>query len=561
MSSDMERGFALTFVLVTFLLVGIIGLGALSVVMSDLHGAVANQLAMQSLSVAEAGLSYGVAQMVARARDDMPADGGYAGESSDIAVPGAAGSPLGTFHVTVLCAYPRGATPPACQDDPITPALDERNYRVITSTGFVPGRPGRARRQIEATVRRYVAGPGDLDTVGLCGRERVELGHDTSITADVGSNGDIVVDGPQRNPGSVRRRVPRTSPSAITVEAVSPAGQTAGLNGTYSWRVTFLDARGEESGGSPPTLPVLLTSQHAHLTNIPMGDATTTRRRIYRSLQDAPRGPWFLVEEISDNDTQEFIDFQPDEALRIRIPGAIEGNLTAAGVVSCSRGCATQVDGQVRSGVRDVVCPAFLPPPVQPGSKPAPNPIIQSATDQTMHWSSLHVGENEVFTIETLSVLDAQLHIHLSSIILDRGAALIVTGPATVYFHVSGPFVLGRDAMFGVTDLGGRLSRPSDRLQVLSSARDPAFLETSAASVRWERGNRASALVFAPTANILVDRAVAVSGALYGRFIRMTQSTGVFLDPVEGLGSERSAVRPSPFQYVLRWYDNPNPGP
>jgi Tfp pilus assembly protein PilV len=52
-----ERGFALTFVLVTFLLVAVIGLGALSVVMSDLHGAAANTLAMQAFNVAEGGVN------------------------------------------------------------------------------------------------------------------------------------------------------------------------------------------------------------------------------------------------------------------------------------------------------------------------------------------------------------------------------------------------------------------------------------------------------------------------------------------------------------------------
>jgi hypothetical protein len=559
--TDAERGFALTFVLVTFMLVAVMGLGALSVVMSDLHGAVANQLAMQSLSAAEAGLNYGVAQMTARAAEGTPSDEAYAGEANDLAVPPPGGSPFGTFQVTVRCAYPLGAVPPACHDDPHTFAIDERDLRVVTSTGFIPGRPGRARRQIEATVRRYTAGHGDLNIYGICGRDRVELGQETSVTADVGSNGDILIDGPRLSPGTVRLRVPRTPPSTATVQAITPGGQAAGLSGTYSWRVTFLEGRGVESGGSPPTLPVPLTSQHARLTNIATGDGTIIRRRVYRSLPDSPRGPWFLVGEIPDNDTQDFTDFMPDEALRIRIPGAINGNLTAAGGVFCSRGCANQVEGQITSNVHEVICPAFLPPPVQPGTKPAPNPIVQTATDQTVNWTSLHVGEDEVFTIQTLSTLDARLHIHLTNVVLERGAALVITGPGTVYLHVSGVFILRRDAMFGVTDLSGHLIRPSDRIQVFMSARDASLLETGAASVWWERGNRVSALVFAPNANVLVDRAEAISGGLYGKYVRLTQSTGIVLDPIEGLGSEKSAVWSTPFQYVTRWYDNPNPGP
>jgi len=62
-----ESGLVLTLVLVVFLFVELVVVGGLSLVMSDLQGAVAGQLAMQSLSVAEAGVNYGVAQLVERA--------------------------------------------------------------------------------------------------------------------------------------------------------------------------------------------------------------------------------------------------------------------------------------------------------------------------------------------------------------------------------------------------------------------------------------------------------------------------------------------------------------
>ncbi len=559
--SDDERGFALTIVLITFLVIEVIGVGVLSVVMSDLHGAVANQLAMQSVSIAEAGLNYGVAELVSRASEALPTDEGYAGEPDDLPVPGPDGSTQGTFRVTVRCVYPHDAVPPACQDDAGTAAIDERDLRRIIAIGFVPGRPGRARRQIEATVRRHTIGPGDANTFGICGRERVELGSETSITADVGSNGDIVIEGPRRHPGSVRGRLPQAPPLAATVQAVAPTDPAEGLTGTYTWRVTFLDARGVESGGSPPTPTALLIGQHGHLINIPLGDSTIGRRRIYRTMQGSPRGPWFLIGEIPDNVSQEYTDYLPDEALRHRIPGGVRGSVTAAGAVHCSKGCAHQVDGQVRSNVREVVCPNFLPPPAQPGSKPATDPIIQTATHQTMRWASLHVSENEEFTIQTLSTLNAELHIHLTDIHLEPGSTLAITGTGTVYFHVNGTFMLGPGAVFGAIDFSGNLMRPSDRIQVLSRARDPSFMETGAASIRWGPDSKVSALVFAPNANIIVDRAAAFSGALYGKHIRITRSTGFFLDPIEGMGSEKSGVRPSPYQYLLRWYDNPNPSP
>ncbi|MGQ0569933.1 MAG: DUF7305 domain-containing protein [Armatimonadota bacterium] len=555
-----ERGFALPLVLATFLLVGVVGLGALSVVMSDTHGAVAHQLAMQATNVAEAGLNYAAAQLVARAAGATPTDEAYRGEPDDLALPATGGVALGMFSVSVKCAHPRGAMPPACKDDASTAAIDEQDLRVIVSTGFVPGRPGRARRQLEATVRRYVPAPGDAGNPGICGRDGVDLAGGTEITADVGSNGDVVVESSQRGRAAVRGRTLRAPSFAPTIEAASGTS-TTGLTGAYSWRVTFLNTQGQESGGSPPTPVVVLTGHRALLTNIPLGDSPIVRRRVYRTLQDSPRGPWFLVGEIQDSSEQDYIDHQPDEALRWRMPGGIGGNVTAARTVLCTKSCVEQIDGYVRSGVREVICPNFLLPLAQPGKDPAPNPIIQSATHQTMRFAALRAGEGEVFTIQTLSTLDAQLHIHVSELRLEQGAALVITGPGSVYFYVSGTFGLSRDAVFGAIDFDGHLVRPSDRLQVFTRARDPSFLETGAASVRLERDNKVSALIFAPNANILIDRASAFSGALYGKYVRISRSTGIFLDPVEGLGSEKSGVRPTPFQYVLRWYDNPNPGP
>jgi hypothetical protein len=555
-----ERGFMLTLVLITFLVIEVIAVGVLSVVMSDLHGAVAHQQAMQAINVAEAGLHYGVAQLAARAAASTPDDDAYAGEPRDVVLADTTGAPAGTFHVSVHCAYPRGALPPGCRDDPATAAVDERDLRVVVSSGFVPARPGRARRQIEATVRRYTPAPGDLGVVGICGRERVELGPETTVIADVGSNGDVIIDGPRREPGSVASAYPRAPRVAATVEAVPP-GSTRSLSGTYTWRVTFQTWRGEQSTGGPPTPPALMTGQVARLTNIPVGDAAIARRRIYRTAAGAPRGPWFLVGEIPDNSTQEFTDALADDALRHRIPGGAAGSVTAGGAVTCSRSCAAQVDGDVRAHVRDVVCPAYGAPPSRPGTQPAPNPIVQSAVQETVRWGPLYVEENAGFTIETLSVPDAVLHIHLTDLRLERGATLAITGTATVYFHISGTFSLGPDAVFGAVDDSGHLVKPADRVQVYVGAHDRPGATGGVAGVRLERDNRLAALIFAPDAHIRIERAAAIRGALYGRSVSLVRSGDVVLDPVEGLGSERVLVRPSPYQYLIRWYDNPSPGP
>jgi hypothetical protein len=248
----------------------------------------------------------------------------------------------------------------------------------------------------------------------------------------------------------------------------------------------------------------------------------------------------------------------PDEALRWRIPGRIEGRLTTAGTVECGENCARLVEGRIVARARDVVCPVYALPPARPGRDPAPRVIAQTAPYETMQWSILALEDHEELTIETLSDESAQLHIHVRELRVGRGATVAVTGAGTVYFHVAGAFTLAPGAAFGTSDFSGHLITPADRVHVLIGARDPT---PPAASVRWARDNRVAAVVVAPYANIAIDRAEAVTGALFGKRVRIHQSTGVVLDPVEGMGSERSMVRPSAYQYLVRWHDNPRPAP
>jgi hypothetical protein len=144
---------------------------------------------------------------------------------------------------------------------------------------------------------------------------------------------------------------------------------------------------------------------------------------------------------------------------------------------------------------------------------------------------------------------------------MERGATIVVTGQGTVYFHVRGAIHLGANAVIGVEDaaLRSRLITPSDRLQLLSCARDPAYdpEQPQTASVRWDLANRVSAFVFAPEANIVINQAEAFGGTVFGKHILINGSTGTILDPSEGVGSEAAGIRPSPFQYLIRWYDSP----
>jgi|GEM_PF-4709530 len=548
-----EEGFSLVSVMVAFVLLMAIGLGMLSLVMSGLRGTMLFEQAMQALHVAEAGVNYGVAQLVTQASTRAGSDEAYAGEPDEIALAGGDDAAQGTFRVTVFCLYPAQARPPGCADDPST-AADERDFRRIVSLGVVPRRTGVAQRRLEATVRRYTL---DIDLPGICGREGVELGQGTWVIADVGSNGTVRLDGSAPPPGLVRARSPRAPSVPPAVEAAGATGQS-GLSGSYTWRVTFVDASGIESAGSPPSLTLRLVDEHARVTNIPTGGSEIVRRRIYRTRGDAPSGPWFLVGEISDNRTLDYTDAQPDRALIYRLPAYISGDVSAAGTVSCAIRCGLQVEGRIRESVRDVICPNYLSPPAAPGNDAVGETIVQRAVSQTLHLRPLTVGA-EGLTIQTLSTPGAELHIHTAAIHLAPGAILAVTGAATVYFHVDGPVVLDEDAVFGASDSSGNLVIAADRIVVLSTARDDTASGPGAASVSLRGNNKMAAVVFAPDAVIEIDGATAMRGALFGRHVRVTNSVGLVFDPNEGLRSVRSVVRPSPFQYVQRWYDDPNP--
>jgi hypothetical protein len=263
------------------------------------------------------------------------------------------------------------------------------------------------------------------------------------------------------------------------------------------------------------------------------------------------------VAELPNRGARTYADSRTDDELGLRIPGPISGGARAAGTVSCAGAC----DGPVRSLVSDAVCPNFLPPPCRPGVEPAPGAIVQSATAQEERWGVLRVARGDLAAIQTLSRPKSHVDIHVTDLVLDPGAKLIVTGPGTVTFHVSGKVLLGAGAVLGPEgDETPRTPpvRSGDQIRILSCARDPRYdaANPATASVRWDRDARVSALLFAPYANVAISGATAV-GSLFGREVHIVGSTSLVLDPTGAFTGETSGVRPTPYQYVLRWYDSP----
>lgn len=89
-------------------------------------------------------------------------------------------------------------------------------------------------------------------------------------------------------------------------------GTTGTLTGTYTWKITFGAANGEESDGSGDTAAVVLSAQQGTLTAIPTGDARTTVRNIYRF--GGALTSHYLVGTINDNTSTTYSDNLSDLA-------------------------------------------------------------------------------------------------------------------------------------------------------------------------------------------------------------------------------------------------------
>lgn len=93
---------------------------------------------------------------------------------------------------------------------------------------------------------------------------------------------------------------------------VAASGTTGTLTGTYTWKITFVAANGEESDGSIDSTAVILSGSQGTLTAIPAGDARTTSRNIYR--KGGALTAHYLVGSIPDNTTTTYSDNLTDIA-------------------------------------------------------------------------------------------------------------------------------------------------------------------------------------------------------------------------------------------------------
>ena len=111
-------------------------------------------------------------------------------------------------------------------------------------------------------------------------------------------------------------------------DSVGFGPEAGGKKALYRYKVSFISDTGSESPlsdsvGTAWTIDATEDSpqQNARvgiiLTGIPVGDTNTVARRLYRTkdLTDNPAEQYYLVKQLSDNITKDYIDFVPDEGL------------------------------------------------------------------------------------------------------------------------------------------------------------------------------------------------------------------------------------------------------
>jgi hypothetical protein len=107
------------------------------------------------------------------------------------------------------------------------------------------------------------------------------------------------------------------SPIACTALAVAGAGVTAG---THSYKITFVTASGESSGGAKSN--VVTTdgvNGQVDLSGIEIGPTGTTQRKVYRTIA-GDTGNHLLVATIADNTTTTYSDTTADGSLGAASP-------------------------------------------------------------------------------------------------------------------------------------------------------------------------------------------------------------------------------------------------
>lgn len=175
--------------------------------------------------------------------------------------------------------------------------------------------PGQFLTKVSGGNRRFAAVTpvsGPVNAVAL-----TDLASNIGASLVGTSDGDSVQDFIDESRPNIY--LSRVNPPASSV--VASDGGSGNLNGTYTWRTTFVNQDGETES-SVASNTISLTSRSANLSNIPTSaDPSVTARRIYRTVgTETASEMGKLVGTINNNTSTTFNDNVPDAGLGARAP-------------------------------------------------------------------------------------------------------------------------------------------------------------------------------------------------------------------------------------------------
>ena len=170
------------------------------------------------------------------------------------------------------------------------------NYKVVffDANGF-EGRPSEASADVVVSGSQGTVNISNLPAItsGFIGRRlyRSDAGGPYRLLTELAGSADSFVDQTASTVGNPELR--RDPPSMLATTTTAAVGGSLPA-GDYAYRVTFVDAAGNEGPSSDATSPQTVTTGRADLAGLPDASAGSTRR-IYRSLDG---GPFVLAGEI-----------------------------------------------------------------------------------------------------------------------------------------------------------------------------------------------------------------------------------------------------------------------
>lgn len=212
------------------------------------------------------------------------------------------------------------------------------------------------------------------------------------------------------------------------------------------------------------------------------------------------------------------------QGARVNAAGSQSGSVSVVTSASCTDGCSVAVAGGVNSGqTPGTVCPnrtqvinSFTCPT---GSTDVTSSTTISVANGNTSLRDISAPQYSTITFATTGPTDV-LNVHVRSVFFDQYAKFVITGGGSVVLTVQGNTYFQQWAQIGVDSLGNTL--PSKQLLWESCTTNNSG-STSSAGLGIDQHATVSGVFVVPQGSVVVDQALAASGAIVGNSVFVDQ--------------------------------------